>query len=721
MNNSAQFVRKHSLLLKMAVLTGNENAVRLHIEKGADINATDDEGRSLLMFAASRGNIETCRVLLAAGADAHLVDQSGNDALAFALRNGRTDTVALLRDHLDSSHHNSSTSKQVVSAVFPGLSGQDDDLANEEAFNLDVWEEETESPAPLTDEESIDDVRAVQREISSHVPIDFDEDWSDVDINLPEIVKVRRRQSGLDDDYLTLVRDLILDGLRDGRVSRQRIEALSHGEDEQCDPESELRLALVLGDLGIVIDDSVWDSQAFPKPEEEEWEHQDLADSAIAFFSELTRHDDDPSRYYAKELGRQGDLLTRDDEAVLGQAIEEGLKEALGAIARRPIVLAELFRIEDDADYGAQPPLDAQCDIAFESSSSPDEDADEDEFESTELGATACSERIANVRQLLADFAESDELPDTTITTLRALGISLSALERALKAAGGSFEDPEAHKILSSALANADKAMSRMIRSNLRLVVSIAKKYTHRGLPFLDLIQEGNIGLMRAVEKFDYRRGFKFSTYGTWWIRQAITRAIADQARLVRVPVHMIETINHVERARREIEGRKDGVASAEMIADFLSMSPRTVAKALRASAETINLDERFRDDADDTVADTLVGATPDPEAMAMHASLHETLDELLQALTPREERILRLRFGLEDGESHTLEQVGQLFDVTRERIRQIEAKALRKLRHPSRSFRLQAFLDMEDEDVRASRKRKDATVAADEDLCDET
>lgn len=329
---------------------------------------------------------------------------------------------------------------------------------------------------------------------------------------------------------------------------------------------------------------------------------------------------------------------------------------------------------------------------------------DELDFDTDQLASIISSCEQLNI-EIVDDSVADDVLNDNDLNmsddlemTLSTEGIAIDdPVKIYLKEIGRvPLLSPDEETELAKRMAEGDSyAKKRLSEANLRLVVSIAKKYVGRGMQFLDLIQEGNLGLLKAVEKFDYTKGFKFSTYATWWIRQAITRAIADQARTIRIPVHMVETITKVKKVSSQLLHETGHDPSAEEIADKLEMPAERVREIMRIAQDPVSLETPIGEEEDSHLGDFIPdGDAPAPADAASLMLLKEQLNEVLSTLTDREAKVLRLRFGLEDGRSRTLEEVGKEFDVTRERIRQIEAKALRKLRHPSRSKKVKDFLD---------------------------
>lgn len=722
-------VRKLNPLLRLAAISGVEEAIAFHIRRGDDLDAQDSSGATPLILAASKKNIGVVRLLLEAGASPQLVDLKGMDALSYAERGNCPEMVLVLMEALKTEHVNptvsgdgndpESTASQIENVVVNTTSQDgiplvdrgehacrdsqpemfaprqtvlvftDEDILSSVDSILDGefengWAVEEATVVPIGDVSVVEAAKSVHKAIVQHKAEDSDEDWNDIHLSLPE------RTTSLECwENESFLRAFLLEAIREGLVLKDTLTEICLNPDGSRNEEFERLLEIAVGELGAAFGE--WNrasENSEPFVIEPSIEEQCQLDDAVEFIKELASDYNEPFTLYAKDL--RGGLLEAEEEIALGREMEDAWRDALAALSRWPSGLAVLFntaemvsRGEIDVEsFSAGPEIATSSGDAPASQSDVYADEENDEIVGQDDASTFVV-AISAVREAIGDLARTEE-------ALEAAKLTRGFL---FELADGRAGEPAAQAIVD-ALQRQAFARERMIKCNLRLAVSIANKHRWSGMSLDDLIQEANIGLIKAVERYDWRKGFRFSTYATWWIRQQITRSIADKARVVRAPVHIQQTAWQIIRERREVERR-------------LGYPERDIDTAKRAGLPLSRTwlllsmfdDEESLDDYDITLKQSKVELlvdqySPEPSECAEYLSLCTTISTMLEELDDRSREVIFSRFGLGSAEEDmTLEEIGLRFGVTRERIRQIESKALEKLSTERRKKILAPFV----------------------------
>jgi RNA polymerase primary sigma factor len=709
---------------KMAVLTGVASSVRLHIDRGDDLNARDDKGLTLLMIAASRNKAEICRLLLAANADATLLDPAGRDARTIAKMAGAIEACTVLEPERQNanplpreteeteatnSHWSETESRENIFEGLPAfMSGED---SND--FDLSSWIAEEDAAPPCGNPLLVVPAVTIHHSISEHSPIDDSIDWDQLDVDLPCFAApVERIEDAEKRDRLRL---LLTRAMREGSVPLQAVEDMCLDDDQAHNLDAERLLIQTINDLGAECDERFEyesDSDSFrvfvaPSVSADETEN---VDEALRYFDGFTADSSSTSQF--RDLHREF-LLTASEEIALAQTMEASFEAALDALAAWPSGIAALL-----ADCKLVASNIKSIEWIVSTTNDPEIGEERVELEDATDADTDAETGEVPEQSLLASSEEEEPIQDSTSLHAKAKELSLmlqsnavkdehwNAIRAALTAMAIqrsyllSFVDDHhldnhlSAKLFVKALIRQRQARDRMTLANLRLVRAHAKRFLNSGMELDDLIQEGNIGLLKGVDRFDWRKGFRFSTYATWWIRQRISRAVADKSRMIRLPVHVYQTALRVDQAALQWQKEHGEQPSSDQLSTSLGIRRWKIDAMRRGkepflSLETCGIDEMIPPN----VSQRFIH--PDPSAIAVSRELQKRLGDVLSTLSPREEKITRLRFGIGVDREHTLEELGSLFDLTRERIRQIEAKALRALRHPSRWAALIDWTDL--------------------------
>jgi len=666
---------KLSALFRLAIRSGAADAVALHVGRGEPINGHDGAGLTPLMLAAVHNQLNVCIRLLEAGADTTLTSPTGRTAEDLAADLGHANIAELLSLHTrpqpgpvaSAGQASEEASAYIVVPLSPSLLDLLPTAVITAAFvdDMNGWEADETVEAPRHDAECASSAQEMQRVMSAHRRVGDETDWSDVELDLPEVIVPTPTMSH---SALAAVEELFARGLDAGFVHPTDVWSALDADCGHGVERAHEVLLRVLDDSGILLNPFALMDRTRASVDSDE-----LNDVLEFLSTEIPEPTGSVARYAVQ--ARQIQLIKREDEERIGRRMDS----SLGGLAR---VLASLpedgwqlaFPTDISSDAGNL--LIENDDDSESSAGQPTSDEIVDADEQIDFGTY-----VALVRNGMAEYGRETLVP-------RPRPVELSRLLGLVSAMG-----PDTATAVHGSIAAYEHARDQLVTANLRLAMSVAYAYRYRGLSLEDLIQEANLGLMRAAEKFDFRRGFKFSTYATNWIRQSVTRSVADTLRLIRIPVHMVEKINAVDRARRELEYGRAHAVTTDEIAGRLSMSPEAVHRIVKYEREVLSLEECGQDGHPGT-PDSLCIVDPeaDPYCFASRLSLGRLIERMLADCKDQERDVLMLRFGLDGLDGMTLEEVGEKRGVTRERIRQIEAKALARLRHPTRWNELLPF-----------------------------
>lgn len=664
-------------LLRMAVSTGVVTAVKLHIQRGDNLDAKDSLGNTPLMIAASKRKIDICKILVESGADIYAVNSNGDTALDIAQNINCVEVINLLTPTklTDNPSINASSDKTIL----VDLDFDDDTIT------IPLFEPELAKSAPQNDFGLILKAQELNQKINKHIVVDTDDDWSSFDVQLP--FTAYQPFKATNPELLSKISDLFKVALQENSVPKATITQLSEFFPEENQADYKRLLIQTLNDNGISIDDRFTFQEDIKS--ESDFYDEDI-DQLVSYFEELASNYNDPLRFYSKEINKNP-LLSGPEEVYLAKASEAAFATSIKALCSwrdglNMIVEYSTLALNSDEysdlatkDGFSNTEQEVENDLPDNIQLDSAQDSDNfDEEVSNELDVNILLKDINSLKEIMdsteplhTNFNKIEKIvSDLKPTRDLIIKIANEASTRATKSA----EHLEFYNHVNAL----EQSRNKMIVSNLRLVVSIAKRYQGQGIPFDDLIQDGNLGLMKAVDRFDWRKGFKFSTYATWWIRQTITRGIADKSRTIRIPVHVSEKLSKITKVHEELI-RQNGTSSYKSLAKIIGINQQKLEKMMSRLEEPtpihMPLDSNLL--LENQIEDNYYAQ---PDQLCSYKDLKNSLTAAISNLKDPMPYVLTLRYGLNNDEPKTLEEVGQILGVTRERIRQIEAAAFRKI-----------------------------------------